>query len=1114
MQLKLPNGTQINLNDLDKLENQSSDNAFLKFFDSLLLGGNKNNIFDKKEIEKIKTFLMEMAGADGVIDNNDIQKARLKYSSIFENYNEQNMADDLSLLSFKSNTPSKGAVYKVQFGDTIKKIVEKLGYTGEEAKKYEKALSEQLEADGTFMNEKKWLMAGSEINLLSEKKLIELGITQPPSIPIPVSEERETVNPEYKSTASSPDYRVKSDDTIPKIVASLGYTGSDAKKYEEALKLQLEADGSFMNEKKWLMAGSDIKLLSDERLKELGIKKPQNPPPPVQTESTEPAIEHTAQINSSDNTEDETLDANTDGRLLTQQSSPVNNNDSGRIVTNSVEKIKQRIESLGHKSMIINPSVLTGNPGKQYRDYKNLYGVEPVVIKDTSTGELHIFVDASKGERGKKIGLSSVEIICDGAGQNYNKINRFYTNGKIVQDIIYPGTDGKRDHSIMIQRPLNQRGIKRRVINEALPLRITYPKSILDGVSEEQKQEITDFMNTLVHKKASLMKDLKMDNDTYDRFAHLALGIAMQETGFGKADSYANFENTGIVTFTKDSVAAINRSLKEIGIKNPINTSTAVSKGLTQVKVADWAKNERIADLFKKYGIETGFCDRLDGSQSAVATMIVLSELQKNVQKQSYQDGIEMAKNNYYYTPAKLNNGEVVKREGGYMLYNGVSEDDAILYLYNGRSGTLKKGTATPSTMLYTHNVARYKKMFAVGTNAPDRRKAAEKRAGIITENAPKPRTKMTDDLGWGMGQVIFMPKLYSADAPLNTESEINKLKETLLLKGYNPKDVYLLEKRMKNGEIAFAKGLTDEERMSITSQDLARLISHGNQLKRNLQGVSSIEKQRLIASSADKNFKQCYQIWHARQYNLDGRENAAVILNDPNNTRVQSYPARGYNTGAQQRCKRYLTQLRSGRAPDGGLYAYENRRKNGRYMGFDVERDKGINYNNSSSVNVLLAQNAADTANTLRTSGGCLTGAKQALIGSNAVSEAEMRNFNNAFQLANFLEKHPERFQEIKYVQISENVVRELTASDIKHLPAGYIVVFGNRIRIDVPGHAGVTSGNGQIYADEVDNSNWDNFASKDAGQNGKGEHGYVRVFRLNPDAYTIQNGRLVLKK
>ena len=160
----------------------------------------------------------------------------------------------------------------------------------------------------------------------------------------------------------------------------------------------------------------------------------------------------------------------------------------------------------------------------------------------------------------------------------------------------------------------------------------------------------------------------------------------------------------------------------------------------------------------------------------------------------------------------------------------------------------------------------------------------------------------------------------------------------------------------------------------------------------------------------------------------------------------------------------------------------------------------------------MLLAQNGVDAANILRTSGGCLTGAKQALIGCGAVTVDEMSTFDEAYRLAKFCEKHPERFEEIKYVQISEDVVREITAGDISKLPAGYIVVYGNKSRTDVAGHAGITSGNGQIYADEVDNANWDNFVSSNKEQNGKGEHGYVRVFRLKDDYYKLDANRNVL--
>ena len=180
MELKLSNGSQINLSELDKLENKTYSNKLLKFFDNIYFGGNQNNIFDKQEIEKIKQFLLEMAGKDGIIDTNDIKKTKLKYASIFENYTEQNIAYDLSLLFLQENTKNKNndtsPNYKVESGDTLKKIIAKLGYTGEEAKKYEQALDAQLSADGSYMNDQKWLLAGSNIKLLSDEKLTNLGI--------------------------------------------------------------------------------------------------------------------------------------------------------------------------------------------------------------------------------------------------------------------------------------------------------------------------------------------------------------------------------------------------------------------------------------------------------------------------------------------------------------------------------------------------------------------------------------------------------------------------------------------------------------------------------------------------------------------------------------------------------------------------------------------------------------------------------------------------------------------------------------------------------------------------------------------------------------------------
>lgn len=253
----------------------------------------------------------------------------------------------------------------------------------------------------------------------------------------------------------------------------------------------------------------------------------------------------------------------------------------------------------------------------------------------------------------------------------------------------------------------------------------------------------------------------------------------------------------------------------------------------------------------------------------------------------------------------------------------------------------------------------------------------------------------------------------------------------------------------------------------------------------------------------------------HAARVPLAEVKNSTVKLVNPSSRNSKPYPANGYFTGAQNRCKRYLSQLRGKHKPNAGLYSYDNRIKEGKYTGFSVENNKGINYDNASNIDILLAKNGADVASTLKTSGACLTGAKQTLIGSGVVSENEMKSFNNAFQLAKFLKKHPERFIEVTHVQIGNNQAREITAADVGNLPAGYIVVYGNSSRMDVPGHAGTTNGRGQINADETDNANWDNFVATAKNQDGKGEHGYVKIFKLNPAYYTVsENGKKLVKK
>ena len=531
------------------------------------------------------------------------------------------------------------------------------------------------------------------------------------------------------------------------------------------------------------------------------------------------------------------------------------------------------------------------------------------------------------------------------------------------------------------------------------------------------------------------------------------------------------------------------------------NLSTATSKGLTKIKIGDWDDSPKIEKLFAKYGITRGYYNTITPEQSAAATIIVLNELNKRVQQPAYQNGIEAATNKFYKTTQILVNGEVKKYPNGYYRYNQVTEDDAILYLYNGRAGALKKGDATPKDNIYTHNINRYMSQVTISENPTKRSAALAKAKTISTNTSSKPKA-MNKDLSWGIGQITFGTQLYTGGVNKNSPKEIENLKNSLTLKGVNGKKVEQLVLKLQKGDISFTNSLTTAELESITEGDVDLLLKYSKKLSTKLNGVSSAKEKRKIAGNIDKEFKKEYLSSHAQQVYLKNVKNKSVKLTTENKHLIP-YPTKGHKTGAQRRCKALLPQLRGSHKPDSGLIAYQNRVSQGLYTGFNVEKDKGINTTNASTLGILLAKNAADTANTLRTSGGCLTGVKQSLIGAGVVKDTEMKSFNNAFQLAHFFDKHPERFTEITHVQISPTVAREINAGDLTSLPAGYIVIFGNASRTDVPGHAAITSGNGQMYADEVDNSNWDNFVARQSNQNGKGEHGYFRVFKLNENYY-----------
>lgn len=1121
MFIKLPNGQQIKLDDLNKLENQSTS-GLSKFFDNFKMNGNNNNVFDKQEIEKLKSFLIKIAGDDNVISKQELQNATLKYQSIFENYSASKFENDLSMLSCQNSKKSNNT-YKVQSGDTIDKIIANLGYTGEDAKIYKQALVKKLTENNSFMNDKGWLKADTTIELLSSDELKVLNIKEAKQ---KVQQTRVSKQNQTKENARY--YKVKSGDTLKSIIAKLGYTGEDAKKYAKALDEQLEADHSYMNDKKWLLTNSNIRLLSDEKLKELGIEKPTK----AETHQETPTQKPLEKENKTPTVKNPTVEKTTTptneklgGTKLSDQKEPINTNEIQE-VEHTPEQIKKAIQAQGQKCKTITASELNDEQKKAYDHLKNIYNSPITLIKNETTNEVHIYCDTTNSKNGQKTNLKSIEIVIDGDRENKpypkdkdktiigtRKVKRYHSDGKIVigteTDLQYK-KDGQVKTDTISQNKLLQSSPKepttKKVIMEALPIDIKVSPEVYANASDTQKKDIDEFVNTLETHKAELMKDLNLSNDEYNEFAHMALGIAMQESGFGTGKNYNYIDKQGYYRIIEDSAGVANKYINKIF---DTSLSTSGSKGLTQIKLSDWSQDKKIKKLFDKYGVNYETYSQPTAEDSAIATMIVLKEASKKVKSQKVQDGIEMANDRIYYSPSLPDKNGKFHKQAGYII-NKVTEQDAMLYIYNGAEGRLTRGDATPAIRDYNVGVNKYKKLFTIEENQALREKTLENAPTVTKGGSNEQNKAMKKDLGWGIGQVAFMPKLYTGGVSKNTKAEIANVKEILATKGIDNNKINKLIKKLENGELTFVNGLSNNEIKTITQNDVDMLLKHSDDLKQKLSNIKSDKEKRELAMKTDKEFKNDYLSSHAKQVHLANVQNKTVLLNDLTESNVTEYPKQGYNTGAQKRCQKYLKQLRGKHAVGTGPANAARRIAEGKYTGFKAENDKGINSNNTTPINLLLAQNGADSANTMKTGGACLTGTKQALIGSGAVETKEMTTFNNASQLALYLAKHPERFQEVEYVQISDTVAREITAADIANLPAGYIVVYGNANRIDVPGHAGITSGNGQIYADEADNSNWDNFVANSKNQNGKGEHGYVRVFRLNPDYFKIVNGQL----
>ena len=187
-------------------------------------------------------------------------------------------------------------------------------------------------------------------------------------------------------------------------------------------------------------------------------------------------------------------------------------------------------------------------------------------------------------------------------------------------------------------------------------------------VPADAVQTAKDFGNALKDNKESLMKDLALSSDEYNDIALVAMGIAQQESDFGDSQKYKLKEY---------GQWAIN-VLKWVKGNNSYN-----SRGLTQMKLESYT-DPVTKNLLYKYNITS---DDLDNPEkSAIATMIVLGGMYKN----------------------ELNSAKVKQN----MKELNIKPMDALLYVWNGRTYELTRGTATPDKNIYVQNVRKYASQF------------------------------------------------------------------------------------------------------------------------------------------------------------------------------------------------------------------------------------------------------------------------------------------------------------------------------------------------------------------------------------------------------------------
>lgn len=611
---------------------------------------------------------------------------------------------------------------------------------------------------------------------------------------------------------------------------------------------------------------------------------------------------------------------------------------------------------------------------------------------------------------------------------------------------------------------------------------------------EGAPQEAVEFCNSLISSKEKLMRQLDIDNDTYNVLAQTAIGIAGRETKF---DQYLVREDDGSFKIDTDSINIrhIGKDfLNKIGLMDTVKwlegDTSETSRGMTQLKFNLHIKENDIRRNMAAFGI-TKESQLEDPKTSAIATIIVLATLNKRLETEKYQNGIKTAQGiNVEHEGWELNENGIAEKTGNTKAWkNEITRQDALCALWNGGSSakSLLNGKFEPQSWSYTRDVKRYTNKYVLHENKESRHQAE------MRYDETKPF--MQEGNNGDMGSVVFLPGMYSDKSKhINTPSEIQKLNQALTEKGIDANLKNQLITAMQNGEIGFDFGLRQSEIDSLTTPDIKLLIQSLHELKNSLpintsDGINSDEGIQLRdysdkISRAEDNFRKEYLTRHSKVYNAS-KDNVKVLRETSNYVNGSNY------------------------------IGVNNQRR-----GFQHEAFKGVNLLTTSGriskQNEALTFAAAEVVKKNReniNTGNCLTGVKAAFTKA-GIDVSDMPEYGSVPKFAkNWFEAHPEMFTPVEYVETGEETARKINLSDINTLPAGYVVIFipEEGMYEEEAGHIVITNGYGQGLSDATDNLGWGIY-SNNRTESGKGEHGTFKVYKLS-DNWEVSNGKLTLK-